>query len=97
MLRLIVRERYRIMHIAYRQTLICCERVTHIYNKNRASFSLVTEPEATTSLITMSAVGHNPKPLPFTSHSHNLTHFPYIYINGYLIILISASQVANFQ
>lgn len=85
MLRLTVREQYRIMHIAYRQTLICCERFAQIYSKNRASFSLVTEPEATTSLITMSAVGHNPKPVPFTSHSHSLTHFSDIYINDSLL------------
>jgi len=85
MLRLTVREWYRIMHIAYRQTLICYERITHIYNKNRASFSLVTEPEVITSLMTMSAVGHNPKPVPFTSLSHNLTHFPDIYINDILL------------
>lgn len=85
MLRLIVRERYPLIYIAYHQTLICCKRFTHIYNKNRCSFSLVTEPEAPTTLITTSAVGHNPKPVPFTSHAHNLTHFPDIYINYILL------------
>jgi len=85
MLRLIVRERYRLICIAYRQTLICGKRYTHIYNKNSGSFSLVTETEATTSLTKMSAVGHIPKPVPFTSHAHNLTHFSDIYINIILL------------
>ena len=83
MLHLIVRERYRLIYSAYRQILICCKRFTHIYNKNRASFPLVTELEATTSLIKMSAVRHDPKPVPFTSHARNLTRSPDIYINPY--------------
>jgi hypothetical protein len=38
------------------------------------SNDVVTEPEGSTPLIPKPAIGHDPEPVPSTSHPHNLSH-----------------------